>query len=271
MFEILRNTYKEISMPVPGGQERSNRMLNKPDILAGVSHEVRTLMNAIVAFSYLINNKQFTDEERKEFSEQIIQSCEQLSGLFDNFLDSAVLETGKVKHEMQECDATKNIENLASEFRILMRKKNKDNITFIQEDNLPGKLMVEMDVPRISRVIHNLFRNALDNTDSGYIRLGCTFRENIITFYIKDTGKGYAQNRDFLLSDNPEIFFSENQDTYSAMNLILARNLITAMGGSIRVEPNEVEGTSVFFTLHAKECSGFKILAGDNADTRIAI
>jgi signal transduction histidine kinase len=271
MFEIVTTIYKELSMPVPGGQERSNRMLNKTDILAGVSHEVRTQMNAIVAFSYLISNKRFTDEEKKDFSEQIIMSCEQLSGLLDNFLDSAALDTGTIKQNIQECDATKNIENLASEFRVLMRKRNKENITFIQEDNLPGTLMLRMDVPRITRIMNNLFRNALDNTDSGYIRLGCTFRESIITFYIKDSGHGYCKNRDLLISDRPEIYFSDNQDTYSAMNLILSRTLITSMGGSIRVEPNDVEGTSVFVTLHAKECSGFKILAGENTDSRIAI
>ena len=63
MFEILRNAYRETGMTAANGQEKLNKMINKPNILAGVSHEVRTQMNSIVAFSYLINNERFNDTE----------------------------------------------------------------------------------------------------------------------------------------------------------------------------------------------------------------
>jgi len=258
-------------MPVPGGQERRNRMLNKPDILSGVSHEVRTQMNAIVAFSYLMNNNRFTDEEKKEFSEQIIISCEQLVGLFDNFLDSAALESGSLKQEISDCHINQTLETLSSEFRVIMRKKGKEKVSLIHEDDLPGNLMISIDLSRVNRIMHNLFRNALDNTSSGSIRFGCHFRENIITFYIKDSGQGFNRSKQLLLSDNPELFISDNQDTYSAMNLILARNLIIAMGGSVRAEQNESGGTSVYVSLLAKEVTGFKILTGIDTETRIAI
>ena len=55
------------------------------------------------------------------------------------------------------------------------------------------------------------------------------------------------------------------------MNLILARNLLMAMGGSIRVEQNEANGTSVFISLHTRESSGLKFLAEVDSDARIAI
>ena len=151
-------------------------MINKPQIIAGVSHEVRTQMNSIVAFSYLLNNTRFSDNERREFSDQIITSCEQLIGLFENFFDTAVLESGSSKANLRETDAGKLFESLTSEFRVLMRKKGKDNVILIQEDNLPDKLMLRMDKARTVRILSNLFRNALDSTFSGFIKLGCTFR-----------------------------------------------------------------------------------------------
>jgi K+-sensing histidine kinase KdpD len=55
------------------------------------------------------------------------------------------------------------------------------------------------------------------------------------------------------------------------MNLILARNLILAMDGSIRVEPNEAGGTSVFVSLPVKESPGLKILTGSSSENKIAI
>lgn len=271
MFEILRNTNKDINLNAGTGQNKWNQMLNKPQILAGVSHEVRTQMNSIVAFSYLMNNARFSDNERREFSDQIITSCEQLIGLFENFFDTAVLESGAVKEDLRESDAVRMFESLASQFRVLMRKKGKDNIVLIQEDDLPDKLMIRMNTARIERIITNLFRNALDNTFSGFIKLGCTYRDEKITYYVKDSGQGFSRSSHLLLSDNPELHYSDSQDTYSAMNLILARNLILALEGSIRVESNDAGGTSVFVTLPVRENSGFKILTGTAAEKKIAI
>jgi K+-sensing histidine kinase KdpD len=246
-------------------------MINKPQIIEGVSHEVRTQMNSIVAFSYLLNNARFSDNEKREFSEQIISSCEQLIGLFENFFDTAVLESGSSKENLRETDAGMLFESLASEFRVLLRKKDRDNVILIQEDNLPDRLILRIDKVRTSRILSNLFRNALSNTFSGFIKLGCTYNDEMITYYIKDSGQGFSSSSHLLLSDNPETQYSDSQDTYSAMNLILARNLISALNGKIRVETNDAGGTSVFVSLPAKESSGLKILTGSSSENRIAI
>jgi len=246
-------------------------MINKPQIIEGVSHEVRTQMNSIVAFSYLLNNARFSDNEKREFSEQIISSCEQLIGLFENFFDTAVLESSSSKENLRETDAGMLFESLASEFRVLLRKKDRDNVILIQEDNLPDRLILRIDKARTSRLLSNLFRNALSNTFSGFIKLGCTYTDEMITYYIKDSGQGFSSSSHLLLSDNPEIQYSDSQDTYSAMNLILARNLISSLNGKIRVETNDAGGTSVFVSLPAKESSGLKILTGSSSENRIAI
>jgi len=270
MFEILRNAYRETDSVVGTWQKKMNYMINKPNILAGVSHEMRTQMNSIVAFSYLMNNERFSENEKREFSEQIITSCEQLIGLFENFFDTAVLESGSAREILRETDIASLFESLTSDFRVLMRKKGRDNVILIQEDNLPDKLMLRMDTARTARIFNNLFRNALDNTFSGFIKVGCTYFDETLTFYVKDSGQGLSRSSDLLLSDNPEIQNSDNQDTYSAMNLILARNLILALNGKIRVEPNDAEGTSVFVSLPVKESTGLKILTTPS-ENKIAI
>ncbi len=271
MFELLRNAYRESDMTAAAGQKKMNQMINKPKILAGVSHEVRTQMNSIVAFSYLMNNTRFSENEKREFSEQIITSCEQLIGLFENFFDTAALEAGSAREDLRETDATKLFESLTSDFRVLMRKRGKDNLVLIQEDNLPDKLMLRLDTARTIRIVNNLFRNSLDNTFSGFIKVGCTFNDETITFYVKDSGQDFQRSSDLLLSDNPEIQHSDSQDTYSAMSLILARNLISALEGKIRVEPNDAGGTSIFVSLPARESPGLKIFTGTSSENKIAI
>ena len=77
-----------------------------PSILTGMSHEMRTEMNAIVAFSFL-NKKDYSDFEREEFSNTSMTSCEQIISLFDNFLDSAIIDTGNSKSETGICNPMK--------------------------------------------------------------------------------------------------------------------------------------------------------------------
>ncbi len=273
MFEILRNALmKETGEAGRAGRKKLDRMINNPEIIAGVSHEIRTQMNSIMAFSHLIGNERFTDAERREFSDHIIRSCEQLIGLFENYFDTAILKTVNGGGEkLRETDITSLFESLTSDFRVYMGKKGHDSVVLIHEDNLPEKLILKLDPARLTRIVSNLFRNALNHTFSGFIKVGCTYGDEIITMYVKDSGQGYSKSRDLLLSDNPEIRQSDSQDTYSAMNLILARNLISTMEGTIRVESDDGKATSVFVSLPVKECSGYKILSGTSSEDRVAI
>jgi len=189
MFEILRNAYRETDSVVGTWQKKMNYMINKQNIPAGVSNEMTTKMNSIVAFSYILNKQRFSTNEKREFSEQIITSCEQLIGLFENFFDTAVLESGSAREILRETDIASLFESLTSDFRVLMRKKGRDNVILIQEDNLPDKLMLRMDTARTARIFNNLFRNALDNTLSGFIKVGCTYYDETLTFYVKDSGQ----------------------------------------------------------------------------------
>ena len=60
-------------------------LINCTPILTGMSREMRTQMNAIVAFTFLLNNKEYCDEDREEFSNEIYNSCEQIISMFVNF------------------------------------------------------------------------------------------------------------------------------------------------------------------------------------------
>ena len=101
-----------------------HNMILCPTILTGMSHEVRTHMNAIVAFSFLMGRNGCDESERQEFSNQILSSCEQLIGLFDNFIDSAIIETGNSKADLKVCKLNNILDDLFSEFREVLKKRD---------------------------------------------------------------------------------------------------------------------------------------------------
>jgi K+-sensing histidine kinase KdpD len=246
-------------------------MINCPTILSGVSHEMRTHMNAIVAFSFLINNNEYNDGERQEFSDHIISSCEQLMVLFDNFLDSAIIDTGNSKADLRKCRLNSILDDLLSEFRVILKREDHKELVLILENQLSNSAEIYIDANRIVRVIRSLFQNALNNTKSGYIKIGYYYNEGKITFYVLDSGQGYLKCKEFLQTQNLNDSLSMHNDTCSAINLTLARKLITLMEGNVWIESNGLTGTGMYFSVPVKEADSSKGLINNYSKTRIAI
>ena len=255
--------------------EGIEKMINCPTILTGMSHEMRTHMNSIVAFSFLMNNTECNENERKEFSNHILTSCEQLMVLFDNFLDSAIIDTGNTKAEPRPCNLGRIMEDLLSEFRVILKREEYKDLVLVLENQVNGNADVYIDTDRLTRVMRNLFQNALTYTKSGYIKIGYYLRDGNVLFYMQDSGAGFSKCREFLQTDNLNDSLCKHNDTTMAINLTLARKLISMMDGKIWVENNGMKGTGMYFSIPLKEVSKSKLkikkIENRNSNTSIAI
>lgn len=232
------------------GEPLNKDFLCCPAVLTGLSREMRTQMNAIVAFAYMLNKKEYSENEKEDFSNQIYSSCEQIISMFDNFLDTAIIDTGNSITESGNYNPDKILDDLFSEFRDLIKKdKYKDLILVTESQPFNGSEYL-IDVNRLTRVIRNLFQNALSNTKSGYIKIGYYYRNEMLTFSILDSGQGYFKCREFLQSQDMALSLLKFSDTCSAVNLGLTRKLVQVMEGSLWIEPNGLTGGSaISFTV----------------------
>jgi signal transduction histidine kinase len=220
-----------------------------PLILTGMSREMRTQMNAIVAFSFLLNKKEYSDEEREEFSNHIYSSCEQIISLFDNFLDSAIIDTGNSKSEPGICNPYEEINNLFSEFREILKKEKYKDVILVTDNQSFQSSEYLIDTNRVTRVIRNLFQNAVNNTKSGYIKVGYFIKNDKLTFFILDSGEGYCKCKEFLQSQDMAQSLLKFNDTFTAVSLALSRKLIQMMDGSIWIESNGLTGSGIYFSI----------------------
>jgi K+-sensing histidine kinase KdpD len=246
-------------------------MINCPTILTGMSHEVRTHMNAIVAFSFLMNRNSCDEAEREDFSRQILSSCEQLIGLFDNFLDSAIIDTGNSKADNKVCKLNNILDDLLFEFRGTIKREGHQDIVLIAENSISDTIEVIFDSDRVFRVIRNLFQNALKNTKSGYIKIGYYFRDNKVTFYILDSGQGYFKCKEFLHTEDMNESLTKYNDTSSAVNITLAKKLIQLLGGTYWIECNGLTGAGIYFSIPVKVAEGSEISINKYINSMIAI
>lgn len=253
-------------------KREGNNVLTSTELLAGMSHELRTQMNAIVAFSYLLNQNGCNSEESQEYTNQILNSCEHIIGLFDNFLDSLIVDGGNSKTESGNCNLDIIFDNLLSEFRETLRREKFKNLVLVTESQYSvnqGEII--FDTRKVSKIIRNLFQNAIQNTRTGYIKVGYYYREGNFTFYILDSGSGFQKSSEFLNTFDISESLRRFNDLYSAINLSLTRKLIKLLNGTIWAEKNGVSGTGIYFSIPAKTVSSANTEDRNIPNTMIAI
>jgi K+-sensing histidine kinase KdpD len=249
----------------------AEKMTDCPTVLTGVSHEMRTHMNAIVAFSFLMKDSGCDNKEREEFSSQILNSCEQLISLFDSFLDSAIIDTGNSKADLKICMLGNILDELVSEFREELQKTGNKDIELVTEIPFSDTIEVIIDKNKIYRALRSLFQNSIKNTRSGYIKLGYILRDDKINFYILDSGQGYFKCKEFLQTQDLNESLILHNDTYTAINITLAKKLIQMLGGEIFVECNGLTGTGIYLSIPAKMVVSSNININKYVNTMIAI
>ncbi len=249
----------------------NDSILNCPTILTGMSHEMRTHMNAIVALSYLMKENGCNNLESEDFSAQILRSCEQLIGLFDSFFDSAIIDTGNSKADSKICKLDNILDNLLSEFREIFRKECYKDMELITEIQFSDSAEVFVDKNRIFRVIRSLFENSIKNTNSGYIKIGYFFRDEKLTFYVLDSGQGYFKCKEFIHTEDLNVSLSLYNDTYTAINITLAKKLIQMLGGTIWIECNGPTGAGIYFSVPTRLATNTDIKINNYVNSMIAI
>ena len=226
-----------------------NNALNCPTVLTGMSHEMRTHMNAIVAFSFLMKDERCSHSDREEFSSQILSSCEQLVVLFDSFLDSAILDTGNSKTENRAYRLDTLLDDLLAEFRDAINDEDQKAIELKTDNHFSGSTEVLLDRNKLFRVIRSLFQNSLRSTGSGYIKVGYHIINDVIKFYVIDSGEGYFKTKEFINSTDLGESLKVYNDTYTAINISLAKKVVGLLGGTLLIEKNGSSGTAVSISI----------------------
>ena len=227
--------------------EAGNRL--KTAFINNISHEVRTPLNGILGFSNLITQHDISVEERTHFYSLIKLSSYRLLRTITNYMDISLIASGNLEIRRNSFDADSLLLRLYNRFHPLCRDKN---LGMHFETPLKTKnVRINSDAELFQTLISHLLDNALSFTINGDITLGYNIQDGFLEFYVKDTGIGIAQK--FL----SEIFESFTQaglppagiHVGSGLGLSIAHGLAGLLGGNIRVESKEGQGSTFYFTV----------------------
>jgi len=240
-------------------------------VLNGMSHEMRTQMNAIVSLAFLLKDNSIKEPEREDFINQIYLTCEQLIALFENYLESAIVDTGTSKNEESVCRLNNLLDSLFAEFREILIKGGRNSTELVEETQFSDSNEVIIDTTRVARILRCLFHNSIQNTISGYIKIGYYLSESNVTFYVLDSGQGFSKTKEFLQTNNLTDSLSQYPDLTSAVNITLAKKLIQFLHGSYTISCNGTNGTGIHFTLPVKLHAKSDITKNKHVNSMITI
>jgi signal transduction histidine kinase/ligand-binding sensor domain-containing protein/CheY-like chemotaxis protein len=235
--------------------EESDRL--KSSFLANLSHEIRTPLNAIVGFSLLLGEKRTDDEERDEYNAIIQNSSNTLLELISDILDISRIEAGQLELDLKEVSLEAVISDLVGIYDLFMKREdigsNKPVHFRVAIEDVILKTQLITDKLRLEQILSNLISNAIKFTREGYIELGCTkvTGEEMLEFYVKDTGIGIKEEYQQIIFER---FRKVEEDKShlqrgTGLGLAITSQLVTLLGGTIRVFSRVGEGSVFYFTI----------------------
>lgn len=203
----------------------------KSRFLSRTSHEFRTPLNAIIGQSQLLARYR-DDAAIQRATEQIDTAARHLLQLIDDTLDLSTAEVG----ELRIADEPVDVQALVDELRALIAPlADRHGVRLILEP-ADAPLTLRADRRRLRQVLLNLLSNAIKfNHGGGEARIGWRVVGDAGVIDIADNGPGIAADDLGRLFTPLERLDAEQRGIEgTGLGLALSRQLVTAMGGTIR-------------------------------------
>jgi len=218
----------------------------KSEFLANMSHELRTPLNSIMGYAQFLNNNSNLTEKQQHAVSIINTSSDYLLTLINDILDLSKIEAGKMELSCAPFNLVDCIKMIADISGIQAKQKDID-FQYTILSNVPMRAVG--DEKRLRQVLLNLLGNAIKFTDNGCVYFSVeTVSHRKTRFTVKDTGQGIPKEKleqIFLPFYQIRSSFSKSMGT--GLGLSISQELVKMMGGELKVDSIENQGTVVSF------------------------
>lgn len=212
------------------------------ELLANVSHDLRTPLSLIYSYAEMMND--FPDEITPEQTRVIMDETRRLTALVNDVLDISKLESDMERLAATRFNLTLNIRETVERVQELLKNES-FNITFTHNSDV----YVNADETKIGRAFYNLLINAVNYSgDSRNIAIMQSITENRVRISITDSGEGIAEDDLPFIWDR---YFKSGKKHKRAvigtgLGLFIVKKIIELHGGEYGVT-SEIDKGSTFW------------------------
>lgn len=220
----------------------------KRRFITRMSHDIRTPLSAIIGYTALASTHAEQPDRVREYLYKLDTASGHLLSLLNEILDVSKVESGRFSLTETPTHLDALLEELTDILDGNMRAKKLDCV--FEKDYQHE--YVACDPFRLRQMLLNCLSNAMKFTRaSGHVHFTVSEKPEkdgkggIYTFVIEDDGIGMS--KDFVA----HIFdpFAPKQKGSTGLGMVIVKNLVDMMSGSIHIESELGEGTRIEITL----------------------
>ena len=223
------------------------------DLIANVSHDIRTPITDIRAYAEMIRDISGNDPvKRQKHLDVIIRETQYMNNLVTDMSELSKMQSGNYHLNIEEVDLASVIRDIVGIYRQTMEKA----MIRIKEE-FTDDLIIYADEIKISQVVSNYISNAVKHSpDRGTITVRAYFKEDghTVRFEVQDEGDGISAE------DMPYIWdrynkFSRNFSrsmTNTGLGLAIVKAILDAHMAPYGVESDVGKGSLFWFELNGK-------------------
>ncbi len=219
------------------------------DLMANVSHDLKTPLTMIKAYAEMIRDISYKDDERRNnHLNVIIEETDRLNILVNDILELSKIQANKTNLNIEEFDLIVELKNILKKYEII---KETENYKFITE--IPQIAIVKADKNKINQVLYNLINNAINYTgDDLTVKIFIKeYKKNYLVEVI-DSGKG-INNQD--LQNIWDKYYKKERNhkrnvVGTGLGLFIVKGILESHNFKFGVKSKLNKGTDFYFYIN---------------------
>jgi signal transduction histidine kinase len=213
----------------------------RDDVLAVVSHDLRGPLHAISLACEALREEIPAGAIR--YLGAIERASQRAERLISDLLEASAIENGALQLARGTVDASSLVKQAAADAELLVKESGGQITAHVPEE----LTLVSADRDRVLQVLGNLIGNALKHARGAPIDIELKRNGKDAIIAVRDKGPGIEE------SALPHVFdrywHGRTKKGGAGLGLAIAKGIVDAHGGNIRVESTHGEGAEFSFTL----------------------
>lgn len=223
---------------------------NRKELIAGISHDLRTPLTSIKAYVEGIEKGvASTPETQKRYLDTIKNKTNDLEHIVNQLFLFSKLDIGEFPFYVEQINIGKEISNMVASLSEEYQKKGL-NIELTQNVE---NIYVQIDIVQFRNAVINILENSVKykTQEKGQIKISCKEEDKYVTITLTDNGPGVSKEALEKLFD---IFYRgdrarTNPSKGSGLGLSITAKILEKLGGSIRAENVPEGGLAIIMML----------------------